>query len=57
MSITGDRTGAGEPRAGALLWWSLVVFGLLLSLAGGLLWWRYGSLIFVDLLTTLQGCF
>jgi hypothetical protein len=28
-----------------------------LTLAGGLMWWRFGPAIFMDVLTTLQGCF
>lgn len=57
MSSLQDQTGMEEQRVGALLWWSLGIFALLLGLAGGILWWRFGSLIFVDLLSTLQACF
>jgi hypothetical protein len=57
MSTLEAETRTEEQRTGALLWWSMGLFGVLLALVGGLLWWRFGSLIFVDLLTTLQGCF
>ena len=29
----------------------------LLTIAGGLLWWRYGAVIFMDLLAFAQSCF
>lgn len=57
MSTLDAQSRSDEQRVGALLWWSIGVFAVLLALVGGLLWWRFGSLIFVDLLSTLQACF
>ena len=38
--------------------WRFVLAGLaLLTIAGGLFWMRFGSLIFFDMLSALQGCF
>jgi hypothetical protein len=30
---------------------------VLLTFAGALMWWRFGPVIFVDLLTAMQNCF
>ena len=57
MSTYEDQDQPEARRATALLWWSLVGFVALLTAAGALLWWRYGAVIFVDLLATLQACF
>lgn len=48
---------AQERRTRVLLYWSIGGFVALLAVAGALLWWRFGSVIFVDLLATLQACF
>lgn len=35
---------------------ALASFAMLLA-AGGLMWWRFGPVIFMDVLTSLQNCF
>jgi hypothetical protein len=35
---------------------ALITCGLLL-IAAGLLWWRFGAIIFMDMLTFAQSCF
>ena len=35
---------------------ALASFAVLLA-AGALMWWRYGPVIFLDVLTSLQNCF
>ena len=57
MSTLETDTPTSERGSLALRWWSLGAFVALLTLAGGLLWWRFGSVIFVDLLASLQACF
>jgi hypothetical protein len=36
---------------------AVIVFCGLLFLAGTLLWWRFGSVIFMDMLAFAQSCF
>jgi hypothetical protein len=41
-----------------VLFWRVIAGGVaLLTLGAGLLWLRFGSLIFFDMLSALQGCF
>ncbi len=55
MSASIEQTGRQERRVGIAL-----VAGAVLCLAasGGLLWWRYGGVVFNDMvLSTLAWCF
>ncbi len=36
---------------------AVAVFCALLLLAGGLMWWRFGPVIFMDMLAFAQSCF
>jgi hypothetical protein len=57
MSMIESPSVSAERRYVTVLWWSLGLGVGLATMAGLLLWWKYGSLIFVDLLSTLQACF
>ena len=36
---------------------AVLVFCVLLFIAGGFMWWRFGSVIFMDMLAFAQSCF
>ena len=58
VSPLADIDSAAEPgfdRRGFLR--SLAILGGALTIAAALLWWRFGGLIFFDMLASLQGCF
>ena len=57
MTTFDDQPLPETRRLSAALWWSLGGFVVLLAAVGALLWWRFGAVIFDDLLATLQACF
>ncbi len=57
MSVTPAPTEATQPFDTRRFWRVLLAGLALLTIAGGLFWARFGSLIFFDMLSALQGCF
>ena len=55
--VAPDGAEASQSFDRRAFWRALVAGFLLVGLAGTLLWARYGSLIFFDMLSSLQGCF
>ena len=56
-AIADESAEATQPFDRRSFWRAIVAGFLLMGLAGGFLWARYGSLIFFDMLSSLQGCF
>ncbi len=52
--LPSDDAPAFDPRP--LVKAALIACGLM-TVAAGLLWWRFGSIIFMDMLTFAQSCF
>lgn len=52
-----DETQEARPFDTRLFLKAVAICFALLTVAGGLMWWRYGAVIFMDLLAFAQSCF